>query len=155
MWCCSCACCGYLCTFQIYTGAGNSPERGLAKRVVKDLVHPHYGGKGHVVYADNYFTCFCLCNQLLQQQTYLTGTIRSTSKDFPKEVQNNVVLKKSLAKHEYRSIEREGVTFLLGKTLELSDLSLMCFQIPLAEYLVVKRWFSDACVMPISSSSIQ
>ena len=40
IWCCSCSCCGYLCTFQVYHGASRDlvtgwkvPERGLAKRV--------------------------------------------------------------------------------------------------------------------------
>ncbi len=55
IWCCSCASTGYLCTFQIYTGAGITPERGLAQRVVKVRVVPEYSGKNHVVYADNYF----------------------------------------------------------------------------------------------------
>ena len=26
VWCCSCSCCGYLCTFQIYHGAPTNPE---------------------------------------------------------------------------------------------------------------------------------
>ena len=119
VWCCSCACCGYLCIFQIYTGAGDTPERGLAQRVVKDLVFPHYGGMGHVVYADNYFTSLQLCRELLKGQTYLTGTIRPTSKGFPEELQNNAVLKKSLAKHEYRSVERDGVTFYAWKDTKI------------------------------------
>ena len=41
IWWCSCSCCGYLCTFQVYHGASRDlvtgrkgPERGLAKRVV-------------------------------------------------------------------------------------------------------------------------
>ena len=47
IWCCSCSCCGYLCTFQVYHGASRDlvtgrkvPERGLAKRVVGNLVVP-------------------------------------------------------------------------------------------------------------------
>ena len=50
VWCCSCSCCGYLCTFQIYHGAPTNPvtgeksqENGLAKRVVGDLVAPFTG----------------------------------------------------------------------------------------------------------------
>ena len=56
VWCCSCSCCGYLCTFQIYRGAPTNPvtgektqEKGLAKRVVGDLVAP-FTGVNHVVY---------------------------------------------------------------------------------------------------------
>ena len=40
IWCCSCSCCGYLCTFQVYHGrqvdevtGKRTPEKGLAKRV--------------------------------------------------------------------------------------------------------------------------
>ena len=47
IWCCSCSCCGYLCTFQVYHGAcrdlvtgRKAPERGLAKSVVGNLLAP-------------------------------------------------------------------------------------------------------------------
>ena len=47
IWCCSCSCCGYLCTFQVYHGkpinlstGKKTPEKGLAKRVVSDLIAP-------------------------------------------------------------------------------------------------------------------
>ena len=47
IWCCLCSCCGYLCRFQVYHGASRDlvtgrkvPERGLAKRVVGNLVAP-------------------------------------------------------------------------------------------------------------------
>ena len=62
IWCCSCACCGYLCTFQVYDGKPVDPvtgkavrEKGLVKRVVTDLVAP-FSENNHVVYCDNFFT---------------------------------------------------------------------------------------------------
>ena len=62
IWCCSCACCGYLCTFQVYHGRPTDlstgrkvPEKGLAKRVVKDLVGP-FVGLNHVIYCDNFYS---------------------------------------------------------------------------------------------------
>ena len=62
IWSCSCSCCGYLCTFQVYSGRRTDPstgskvsERGLIQSVVTDLVEPFYG-VNHVVYMDNYYT---------------------------------------------------------------------------------------------------
>ena len=62
VWCYSCSCCGYLCTFQIYHGTPTNPvtgektpEKGLAKRVVGDLVAP-FTGVNHVVYCDNFYS---------------------------------------------------------------------------------------------------
>ena len=55
VWSLSCSCCGYLCNFQLYAGkCTKRSEKGLAKRVVLDLVEP-YVGLEHVVYLDNYF----------------------------------------------------------------------------------------------------
>ena len=55
MWSCSCSCCGYLCTFQVYQGCQKdvvtgkkTPEKGLARRVVMDLVAP-FAGLNHVI----------------------------------------------------------------------------------------------------------
>ena len=59
IWCCSCSCCGHLCTFQVYHGSRDLvtgqkvPERGLAKRVVGNLVAP-FVGVNHVLYCDNF-----------------------------------------------------------------------------------------------------
>lgn len=71
------------------------------------------------MYADNYFTSLQLCKELLEKQTYLTGTIRAISKGFSKQLQNNSALKKSLPKHEYRSVEKGGVTFYAWKDTKI------------------------------------
>ena len=60
VWSCSCSCCGYLCSFQVYNGrltdaSGKKvSERGLKKRVVKELVEPFHG-ENRVVYMDNFW----------------------------------------------------------------------------------------------------
>ena len=58
-WCC--ACCRYLCSFQVYNGTPTDretgervQEKGLAKKVVTGLVEP-FKGMNHVVYCDNFF----------------------------------------------------------------------------------------------------
>ena len=89
IWCCSCACCGYLCTFQVYDGKPHDPvtgksvcEKGLVKRVVTDLVAP-FADNNHVVYCDNFFTSGPLADILLEKRIFLTGTIKRTAEGFP------------------------------------------------------------------------
>ena len=62
IWCCSCCCCVYLCSFQVYNGTPidsetgeRIPEKGLVKKVVTGLVDP-FEGMNHVVYCDIFFT---------------------------------------------------------------------------------------------------
>ena len=74
---------GYTNEFQVYTGReGNVRETGLAARVVMDLTSRIWG-RHHIVNTDNYFTSPELANQLLRQNTYLRGTVRSNRKGFP------------------------------------------------------------------------
>ena len=47
--------------------------------VVTDLCHD-FLNKKHQVYADNAFTSFQLAKHLLEQETYLNGTIRANAK---------------------------------------------------------------------------
>ena len=81
---------GYCCNFQIYTGKeGNNVEKGLASRVVKDLME-NYLGLGHHVYVDNFYTSPQLFKDLLEAGTLACGTIRSNKKGFPAAVKDNV-----------------------------------------------------------------
>ena len=89
IWCCSCSCCGYLCTFQFYDGmpvdvvtGEKVPEKGLVKRVVSDLVAP-FIGMNHVLYCDNFFTSGPLVDMLAKDKIFLVGTIRRTAAGFP------------------------------------------------------------------------
>ena len=84
----------YVLGFQIYTGATATPSesKGLAERVVLDLMEP-YHGKQHNLYIDNYFyTSPSLLLKLLQKGTYATGTVRSNRKNFPEELKVNTKL---------------------------------------------------------------
>ena len=89
IWCCSCACCGYLCTFQLYNGkptdpttGKKTPERGLAKRVVSDLVAP-FVGSNHVVYCYNFYSSGPLVDMLAKDKIFFAGTIKKCAAGFP------------------------------------------------------------------------
>ena len=90
IWCCSCSCCGYLCTFQVYHGRPIDPlmgekvsEKGLTMRVVSDLTAP-FEGLNHVVYCDNYFTSGPLVEMLAKKKIFLAGNV------FPKQMDSKV-----------------------------------------------------------------
>ena len=92
VWSCSSAKTGYLCTFQVYDGMSVSPvtgkkvsERGLVKRVVRDLL-VSFTGLNHVVYMDNFYTSGEITQELAQQQIYAVGTIKSDASGFPSEL---------------------------------------------------------------------
>ncbi|KAH3797952.1 piggyBac transposable element-derived protein 4-like [Dreissena polymorpha] len=74
---------GYVNDFQVYTGKdANTAEVGLATRVVLDLSH-ELRGKWHIVNVDNFFTSPKLFDELLKQETYARGTVRSNRKGYP------------------------------------------------------------------------
>ena len=92
IWCCSCSCCGYLCSFQVYHGSPidvhtgkKMPEKGLAKRVVSDLVSP-FAGLNHVVYCDNFYSSGPLVDMLAKEKIFLCGTIKKCAKGFPESL---------------------------------------------------------------------
>lgn len=89
VWCLSCSCCGYLCTFQIYHGRPTDPttgkkvsEKGLTRRVVTELVST-FVGSNHVIYCDNFFTSGPLIDCLSQHKVYVVGTIKQNASGFP------------------------------------------------------------------------
>lgn len=89
IWCCSCSCCGYLCTFQLYEGKPTDPctgkhvpEKGMVKRVVMDLVTP-FSDMNHVLYMDNFFTSGPLVDALAKNMIYVAGTIQQRAAGFP------------------------------------------------------------------------
>ena len=96
IWCCSCSCCGYLCTFQVYHGSHvdafsgkKVPEKGLAKQVVLDLT-ASFVGVNHVVYCDNFYSSGPLADGIGSMQSYalvkdkifITGTIKMNASGF-------------------------------------------------------------------------
>ena len=107
IWCCCCACCGYLCTFELYEGkptdactGEKKTEKGLTMRVVKDLLSS-YAGLNHVVYMDNFFTSGPLVDALLLDQIYTVGTIKQRACGYPSELKD---LKLDVGDYAVRSV---------------------------------------------------
>lgn len=89
-WCCSCSCCGYLCSVQVFNCRAKDPvsgkkvsEKGLVLRVVTDLMAP-FVGNNHVVYCDNLYTSKPLIDRLVRDKVYVAGTIHQSTSCFPK-----------------------------------------------------------------------
>ena len=77
----------------MYTGkSGGNSERGLAHRVVTDLVM-QLRDKETVVYIDNFFTSIPLLQELKESSINVVGTIRTNRKEYPKALQNKNLLK--------------------------------------------------------------
>ena len=77
---------GYVLNFQIYTGSDErTKEKGLAYRVVMDLMEPYFH-KGYCLFIDNFYTSVKLLIDLFAKGTYCTGTARSNRKYFPAEI---------------------------------------------------------------------
>ena len=71
-----------MCNFQLYEVTGKKvSEKGLVKRVVKDLVEP-FDGSNNVLYCDNYYSSGPLVEELARKKTYFAGTIRKNAKGF-------------------------------------------------------------------------
>ncbi|XP_052267419.1 piggyBac transposable element-derived protein 4-like [Dreissena polymorpha] len=74
---------GYVNDFQVYTGKdANTAEVGLATRVVLDLSRV-IKGMFYIVNVDNFFTSPVLFEELLKQETYARGTVRTNRKGYP------------------------------------------------------------------------
>ena len=85
LWCLCDSRTGYCVAFIVYTGAAGNGDvtLDLGYKVVMKLM-TKYLLRHHHVYADNYFTSVHLAEDLLQADTYMCGTTRSTRKEFPK-----------------------------------------------------------------------
>ena len=94
IWSCSCSCCGYLCTFQLYEGKPDGKsEKGLVMRVVKDLLEP-FAGFNHVLYCDNYYSSGPLLDSLAKNYSiYVAATIKRNAKGFPESLKGLSVQK--------------------------------------------------------------
>ena len=80
---------GYAGNLQIYTGKEDQAEKGLASRVVKDLM-TDYQDLGHHLYVDNFYTSLSLLKDLLEAGTLACGIIRSNRKGFPAVLKDNI-----------------------------------------------------------------
>lgn len=81
---------GYTYRLSVYTGKNfedTGKEKGLAEKVVMDLVHD-YLEEGRTLITDNYYTSLPLAKSLLASKTHLLGTLRKNRKGLSKEVMN-------------------------------------------------------------------
>ena len=76
---------GYLCDFDVYTGATAGRETALGEKVVLTLSKA-IKGRHHQLFFDNYFTSLNLLTTLLANGTYACGTIRTNRKQYPAEI---------------------------------------------------------------------
>lgn len=84
----------------LYTGKdGCQPEHDLGHRVVSDLVRGLHG-KNYHIFCDNYFTSVHLAEDLLANNLYLYGTMRSNRTDFPGDLKPNKAEVKALRQGE-------------------------------------------------------
>ena len=88
---------GYVCNLQVYTGKqdGGVTEHGLGYRVVR-VFHKYH------VFCDNFFTLIPLACNLLREQTYLCGMIRSNRHSMPAGLLMKNAKVKALRKVESR-----------------------------------------------------
>ena len=76
---------GYCLKLKIYAGREERfvSGEGFTFNIVMELLDS-YLYKKHIIYTDNYYTSLKLAKMLLSKDTNLVGTIRKTSKSFPK-----------------------------------------------------------------------
>lgn len=101
IWECADSLNGYICNLQVYTAKqdGGVTEQGLGYRVVCVLMEP-FLHKYHHVFCDNFFTSIPLACDLLREQTYLCGTIRSNRHGLPASLSLQNAEVKALRKGE-------------------------------------------------------
>ncbi|KAJ8928798.1 hypothetical protein NQ314_018586 [Rhamnusium bicolor] len=78
---------GTILQFRVYTGTHDAELAGTghASKVVMKLMEGKLN-QGHALYMDNYYNSCSLAETLLENDTYCTGTLRSSLKNNPKEV---------------------------------------------------------------------
>ncbi|KAJ8933661.1 hypothetical protein NQ314_013873 [Rhamnusium bicolor] len=95
---------GIVLKLMVYTGSAN-PEisgTGHTEKVVFALMKD-YLNNGHSLYMDNYYNSVSLSNQLPQNKTYTTGTLRSNRKVNPPEIVKKHLKKKGELIVQYNS----------------------------------------------------
>lgn len=114
IWCASCSCCGYLLKFQMYTGKelSQSAERGLAHRVVTDLILPRFAHKNYIVFMDNFFTSIALFDELQKNGVQACGTYRTNRTGFPRDLTTKQNLKQ-LKRGDFLTRHRGNMTALV------------------------------------------
>ena len=97
---------GYICEFECYTGRkGGKPEVGLGGSVVNRLTRVLVG-KAYHIFIDNFFSSVSLCNQLLLDTIYCTGTLRPNRRNFPPDLKD--AAKRGLAHRGDLKMRQDG-----------------------------------------------
>lgn len=101
---------GYTHDVIIYEGKNVNRQTNLSTDVVMKLCEP-YLGVGRSVVTDNFYTSVELAQKLLENQTYLIGTLRKNRKGLPKQV-----IQEKLKKGEITALENDdGVLVMKWK----------------------------------------
>ena len=92
---------GYVNNFSVYLGKeGNVPRaNGLGYDVVMKMASPFLKNHRHIFF-DNFFTSTKLMEDLLAQDTYACGTVRSNRRDLPPCAKNKLRHKEKSALSE-------------------------------------------------------
>ena len=98
---------GYFCDFDVYTGASQSPEKGLGASVVKRLT-AGLEGKHYQVFCAKFFflSGIDLFSELLDNGIYACGTLRANRLHFPNELKP--LTKKGLKKRGDSEVRQAG-----------------------------------------------
>ena len=70
------------------TGLSQMEGDSLLTEIIPLTVMQQYLNKGHQLFIDNYYTSLPLAKFMLQNGTYLAGTIRENRKNFPAELKD-------------------------------------------------------------------
>ncbi len=105
---------GTRCRISFLQSTEENASKGLAYRVVMDLMEP-YQGKGHLLFMDNLYTLFDLVYDLKIKGTFSVGTIRSTRKNFPEDLKVDKTGTNVLAIGNLRFATFEDLTAVLWR----------------------------------------
>ena len=93
---------GFICNFEVYTGAdGVISGGGLGSSVIKSLSSPFHNS-GHHLFFDNYFLNVNLLSSLLPVKTYCIATTQTSRREWSRSLKDNSV-KKSLSRGQHVS----------------------------------------------------
>ncbi|XP_068712041.1 piggyBac transposable element-derived protein 4-like [Montipora foliosa] len=116
VWECADALNGYVCNLSVYTGKERhaNPEQGLGYRVVHNLTRPLVG-KNHHDFIDTFFSSIVLAENLLRDQIYVCGTVRSNRQGIPREIAPTTQQVKRLQQGESLFLRKENVIVTVWK----------------------------------------
>ena len=97
---------GYIYRFNVYTGKGETSEKGLAYGVVLQLME-WLLDSGRILYCDNFYSSPTLFEDLYERGIYASGTVRTNKKHFPSDLVDKKV-DKGDAKFKHHGVLTAG-----------------------------------------------